>query len=337
MRVLITGGAGYIGSHTVRHLVETGCECVVVDNLVYGHREAVGSAKLVVGDLADAAFLDRFFAEHHVDAVVHFAAFAYVGESVTDPQKYYLNNVRGTLNLLAAMLKHGVPSIVFSSTCATYGVPVYTPIDEEHPQAPINPYGRSKLMIEQVLNDYHRAYGLQYIALRYFNAAGAAKDGALGELHTPETHLIPLVLKAITGETGPVKILGTDYDTKDGTCVRDYIHVEDLAVAHALALSKVGAFCGKINLGTGRGTTVKEVIGAAERVSGKTCPTEIAARRAGDPAVLYAANKKAREVLGWSPRYTSIDEIVETAWKWEVGAVRKKWILSTTQWPKGRE
>jgi UDP-glucose 4-epimerase len=294
--------------------------------LVYGHRQAVGSAELLIGDLSDAAFLEQVFSSRTFDAVVHFAAFAYVGESVVDPQKYYLNNVKGTLNLLEAMLTHGVPAIVFSSTCATYGVPAYTPIDEVHPQMPINPYGRSKLMVEHVLSDYHRAYGLKYIALRYFNAAGAAKDGALGELHSPETHLIPLVLKAIKGETGPAKILGADYGTKDGTCVRDYIHVEDLAAAHALALKQVGSFCGGINLGTGTGTSVKEVIDAAERISGKKCPVEIVGRRPGDPPVLYAANKKAADVLGWTPRYTGIDEIVETAWKWEIGDVRSAWM-----------
>jgi UDP-glucose 4-epimerase len=316
--ILVMGGAGYIGSHTVRHLLDNGYRVVVADNLMYGHKEAVDErAEFVHADLLDTLSLQKLFATHQIEAVIHFAAFAYVGESVNDPEKYYYNNVVGTVNLLNAMLTHGVKKIVFSSTCATYGEPQYTPIDEKHPQNPINPYGRTKLMIEQIFADYERAYGLQHIALRYFNAAGCSKDGKIGESHTPETHLIPLVLKAIRGERKDIKVFGTDYDTPDGTCVRDYIHVEDLALAHRLAVEKLGLYNGCINLGTGIGTSVKEIITAAEEVSGKKCPTEYAARRAGDPARLFADNTKAREILGWNPQYTNIKDIIQTAWNWE--------------------
>lgn len=317
-KILVMGGAGYIGSHTVKHLAEKGYDCVVADNLVYGHREAVPAAvPFEKADLADPSSLEALFTKYDFEAVLHFAAFAYVGESVTDPQKYYHNNVIGTLNLLAAMKNHGVSKIVFSSTCATYGEPHYTPIDEKHPQQPINPYGRTKLMIEQVFADYAHAYGLKYIALRYFNAAGAAADGSIGESHMPETHLIPLVLKAISGERPGIKIFGTDYPTPDGTCLRDYIHVEDLAVAHRLALEKLDKYSGYINLGTGVKTSVRDVIAAAEKVTGKKCPVELTARRPGDPAELYAANGKGESVLGWKPVYTNIEDIIATAWKWE--------------------
>ena len=318
-RILVVGGAGYIGSHTVRHLLDNGYEVVVADNLVYGHREAVDPrADFVRADLLDPASLRQVFASHPVDAVIHFAAFAYVGESVTSPEKYYFNNVVGTVNLLHAMLTHQVKKIVFSSTCATYGEPHYTPIDEKHPQNPINPYGRTKLMIEQIFADYERAYGLQHIALRYFNAAGCSADGKIGESHTPETHLIPLVLQAIKGERKDIRIFGTDYDTPDGTCIRDYIHVEDLASAHRLAVEKLGDYNGCINLGTGQGTSVKEIITACEEVSGKKCPVTYAPRRAGDPAELFADNAKAKEILGWNPKYTHIKDIIQTAWKWEL-------------------
>jgi UDP-glucose 4-epimerase len=316
--ILVMGGAGYIGSHTVRHLLDNGYQVVVADNLMYGHKEAVDErAEFVHADLLNTLSLQKLFATRQIEAVIHFAAFAYVGESVNDPEKYYYNNVVGTVNLLNAMLTHGVKKIVFSSTCATYGEPQYTPIDEKHPQNPINPYGRTKLMIEQIFADYERAYGLQHIALRYFNAAGCSKDGKIGESHTPETHLIPLVLKAIRGERKDIKVFGTDYDTPDGTCIRDYIHVEDLALAHRLAVEKLGSYNGCINLGTGIGTSVKEIIAAAEEVSGKKCPTEYAARRAGDPARLFADNTKAREILGWTPQYTNIKDIIQTAWNWE--------------------
>ena len=316
--ILVFGGAGYVGSHTVKHLLDNGYSCVVADNLIYGHREAVDPrAEFVHADLADKYSLQQLFDTHKIEAVIHFAAFTYVGESVTDPQKYYINNVVGTTNLLNAMLQHGVKKIVFSSTCATYGEPQYIPMDEKHPQSPINPYGRTKLMIEQIFADYERAYGLKHIALRYFNAAGCAQDGSIGESHNPATHLIPLVLKAIKGERANIKILGTDYDTPDGTCLRDYIHVEDLALAHRLALEKLDDYSGCINLGTGIPTSVKEIISAAENVSGLKCPVEIAPRRAGDPAKLYADNRKAKEILGWQPRYTQIEDIISTAWNWE--------------------
>jgi len=316
--ILVFGGAGYIGSHTVKHLQEHGYRCVVADNLVCGHAEAVlPPAVLEKVDLNDPVALEKLFSKYKFDAVLHFAAFAAVGESVLDPQKYYHNNVVGTLNLLAAMKKHGVNKIVFSSTCATYGEPQYTPIDEKHPQNPINPYGRTKLMIEQAFADYARAYGLKYIALRYFNAAGAAADGSIGESHGLESHLIPLILKTIKGERPCIKIFGTDYPTPDGTCLRDYIHVEDLASAHRLALEKLDQYSGYINLGTGIKTSVKEMIAVAEQVTGKKCPVEYAPRRAGDPAELYAANGKAKEILGWQPRYTQIKDIIATAWKWE--------------------
>jgi UDP-glucose 4-epimerase len=315
--VLVFGGAGYIGSHTVRALIAQNINVVVADNLIYGHKEAIAqNAALEVVDLADREGLKALFAAYQFDAVIHFAAYAYVGESVQDPAKYYRNNVTGTLNLLDAMLEANVKNIVFSSTCATYGEPRYTPIDENHPQNPINPYGAGKLMIERVFADYERAYDLRWIALRYFNAAGAASDTAIGESHNPETHLIPLVLQAAkTGKS--VQIFGDDYDTADGTCVRDYIHVEDLANAHILALKALFKYNGAINLGTGAGVSVKEIISAAQAISGKKIDVEVAPRRAGDPATLVAANAKAREILGWSPSRSDIETILATAWKWE--------------------
>ena len=316
--ILIMGGAGYIGSHTLRHLLDCGYECAVADNLVYGHREAVDPrAAFEKADLLDKDSLRNVFQKFRPEAVVHFAAFAYVGESVRDPRKYYRNNVAGTLNLLDVMREYSVDKIVFSSTCATYGEPQYLPIDEKHPQKPINPYGRSKLMIEEIFRDYETAYGLKHISLRYFNAAGCSADGAIGESHLPETHLIPLVLKAVNGELETVRVFGTDYDTPDGTCIRDYIHVEDLAAAHRLALEKLGKYNGCVNLGTGIGSSVREIITATEKVSGWRCPVEYAPRRPGDPAKLFADNRKAGEILGWRPRYTAIEEIIETAWKWE--------------------
>lgn len=316
--ILVMGGAGYIGSHTVRHLQTHGYNCIVADNLIYGHREAVSASSFELADLLDKASLRTVFNKYRIDAVVHFAAFTYVGESVENPRKYYENNVVGTLNLLDVMLDHDVKKIVFSSTCATYGNPQYMPLDEKHPQAPINPYGRSKFVIEKIFEDYGRAYGLKYAALRYFNAAGASKDGQIGESHSPETHLIPLVLKAIKGERDCIKVFGTDYDTPDGTCLRDYVHVEDLAAAHRLALEKLDEFQGFLNLGTGIPTSVLEIIRAAEKVSGRKCPVVYEKRRAGDPAVLYAANEEARRVLGWKPEYTDIEEIIHTAWNWEM-------------------
>ncbi len=324
-KILVMGGAGYIGSHTVKHLLDNDYEVVVADNLIYGHFNAVDKrASFIHADLLDTISLQRVFQNHKIDAVVHFAAFTYVGESVENPEKYYYNNVVGTVNLLNTMKNYGVKKIVFSSTCATYGEPKYMPLDEKHSQNPINPYGRTKLMIEQIFSDYAKAYDLEYIALRYFNAAGAASDASIGEDHNPETHLIPLVLKAIKGERASIKIFGTDYDTPDGTCIRDYIHVEDLALAHRLALEKLGSYSGCINLGTGVGTSVKEIIKAAEDVSGKKCPVEYAERRAGDPARLYANNSKAKDILGWQPKYNDIKEIVQTAWNWELK--KSSWI-----------
>ncbi len=318
--ILVVGGAGYIGSHMVKHLLEYDYSCLVVDNLVYGHEEAVDKkASFIKADLSDKASLQKIFAEYHIDAVMHFAAYAYVGESVQEPQKYYQNNVVGALNLLDVMLEYDVKNIVFSSTCATYGNPEYMPIDEQHRQNPINPYGKTKLMIEQAFEDYRRAYGLNYISLRYFNAAGASKDASIGESHDPETHLIPLVLKAIKGERENIQIFGTDYDTPDGTCIRDYIHIEDIASAHRLALEKLSDFSGAINLGTGIGTSVKEIIEKAEKVTGKRCPVVYGERRAGDPAKLFADNKKAKEILGWEIKYNDIEDILTTAWNWEIG------------------
>ncbi len=317
--ILVTGGAGYIGSHTVRELVKLNKECIVVDNLEYGHIEAIPNQIIFEKfDLNDKKSLDNLFNKYKIEAVIHFAAYAYVGESVLNPQKYYQNNVLGTMILLEVMLKNNVKKIVFSSTCATYGNPQYTPIDENHPQKPINPYGHSKLMIEQILADYAKAYGLKYIALRYFNAAGAASDGSIGESHNPETHLIPLVLKAIKGENKKIRIFGDDYDTKDGTCIRDYIHVGDLATAHILALAKLDQYTGYINLGTGIGTTVMEVIKAAEEISGEKCNYIVVKRREGDPAALFAANKKAQSILGWEIKYNNIKDIIKSAWIWEL-------------------
>ena len=317
MTILVMGGAGYIGSHTLKVLKDKGYDVVTADNLSCGHKEAVLDARLEICDLMDKDSLRRVFAKHKIDTVIHFAAFSLVGESVSNPQKYYHNNVIGTLNLLDIMMENQVDKIVFSSTCATYGVPHYTPIDEKHPQAPINPYGQTKFTIENILKDYQKAYGLKYIALRYFNAAGADESGLIGESHNPESHLIPLVLQAISGKREHIKVFGTDYDTPDGTCLRDYIHVNDLAEAHRLAVEKVNDYQGFINLGTGKPTSVMEIIRAAEEVSGQTCPVVMDKRREGDPAVLYADNAKAKEVLGWQPQYLDIKDIIRTAWHWE--------------------
>lgn len=312
------GGAGYIGSHTLKHLRQHGYDAFAADNLSCGHREAVLDADLAKADLMDKASLKKLFDENEIDAVIHFAAFSLVGESVTAPAKYYYNNVVGTLNLLEAMLAHNVNKIVFSSTCATYGNPDYVPMDEKHRQSPINPYGQTKLVIENIFKDYAKAYGLKYIALRYFNAAGADESGLIGESHNPESHLIPLVLKAIKGERENIKIFGNDYDTPDGTCLRDYIHVNDLAEAHRLALEKVNEYQGFINLGTGIPTSVLDIVKTAEKVSGKPCPAVMDKRREGDPAKLFADNKMARDVLGWQPKYLDLEDIVRTAWNWEL-------------------
>jgi UDP-glucose-4-epimerase GalE len=317
--VLVTGGAGYIGSHTVRHLGREGERVVVLDNLSTGHRELVPDAAVAFEqvDLKDRAGLDAFFARHRPSGVVHFAARTYVGESVTDPSRYYLENVLATWNLLEAMRAHGCRDIVFSSTCATYGEPVRVPIDEEHPQAPISPYGRTKLHMEHMMEDYSRAYGLRFAALRYFNAAGASQQGDLGELHDPETHLIPLVLQVALGERADIKVFGDDYPTPDGTCIRDYIHVEDLVTAHlsALRLLRSGRTGFQANLGTGTGYSVRQVIETVERVTGRPIPFEVVARRPGDPPELVSGGTRAGAELGWRPARAALEDIVGDAWR----------------------
>jgi UDP-glucose 4-epimerase len=317
--ILVTGGAGYIGSHIVRDLGENGYNPVVFDNLSEGHREACAGKELVVASINDTEALEAVFSKKNIDAVMHFSAFAYVGESVTNPEKYYLNNVSATVNLLSVMRKYGVNKFIFSSSCATYGNPVYVPMDEKHLQNPINPYGRTKFMVEKIIDDYRAAYGLRYIALRYFNAAGAHPDGSIGESHRIETHLRPLVLKAISGEKESISILGTDYPTPDGTCIRDYIDVSDLASAHraALALLLAGGESACINLGTEHGYSVKEVISACEEITGKKAPVCIAPRRAGDPPELVAKTGLAKKLLGFAPKKTDIRDIINTAWQWE--------------------
>jgi UDP-glucose 4-epimerase len=317
--VLVVGGAGYIGSHVVRDLTERGYTVVVYDNLSEGHREAVGDGNFIQADINDTERLYETFQKYAIDAVMHFSAYAYVGESVVSPEKYYLNNVSATINLLSSMLRHEVKTFIFSSSCATFGNPVYLPIDENHPQNPINPYGRTKLIVEKMLADYAHAYGLRFIALRYFNAAGAHPDGSIGESHRIETHLIPLVLKTITGEKDCVRVFGNDYGTADGTCVRDYIHVCDLAKAHRLALERMlsGNKSCCVNLGTGRGTSVKGIIAACEEVTGRKVPVVYASCRPGDSPELVASSRYAGELLEWEPDYTDIRDIVRTAWEWE--------------------
>jgi UDP-glucose-4-epimerase GalE len=316
--VLVTGGAGYIGSHACKALSEAGYTPVAFDNLITGHRWAAQWGPLVVGDLADTALIRRTIQQHGITAAIHFAAFSTVGESMTDPRKYFRNNVVNTLGLLDSLVECSVSRLVFSSTCATYGTPVSVPLDETHPQLPVNPYGESKLMVERMLHWYGRAYGLGWTALRYFNASGADPESRIGELHDPETHLIPLVLQAALGERSHIDIFGTDYPTPDGTAVRDYIHVDDLADAHVRALGHLerGGDSLALNLGTGSGHSVRQVIDAVERVTRQAVPVRIGPRRAGDPAELVAQPTKARDILGWRPRYTSLDAIIETAWAW---------------------
>ena len=319
MKVLVAGGAGYIGSHCVRQLLAAGHEPIVLDNLVYGHRAAVPSGvRLHESSLADNAALDRIFAAERVDVVMHFAAYCYVGESVTAPLKYYLNNVSATLALLDAMQRHAVKKFVFSSTCATYGVPEALPLVEGMPQAPINPYGQTKLDIEHALQSVARADGLSFAAFRYFNAAGAAEDGSIGEDHAPETHLIPLAIGAAQGVRPTLQVFGSDYPTPDGSCLRDYVHVDDLSRAHIAVFEKLAQPGAALfyNLGTGAPTSVLEVIRAVEKISDLKVPVKFGPRRAGDPPALFANSNKAQAELGWQPKFRSIDAIVETAWRW---------------------
>lgn len=319
--VLVTGGAGYIGSHAVLGLQQAGFEVVVLDNLVYGHRDIVENVlkvELVEGDTSDRALLDSLFASRSFAAVMHFAAYAYVGESVTAPDKYYRNNVIGTLTLLEAMVAASIKTFVFSSTCATYGVPNQVPIPEDHPQNPINPYGATKLMVERILADFDPAYSFKSVSFRYFNAAGADPEGRLGEDHNPETHLIPLVLLTALGQQDAISIFGTDYPTPDGTCIRDYIHVTDLAQAHVLGLEYLlnGGDSQTFNLGNGNGFSVREVIDTARHVTGKPIPAVERDRRPGDPPALVGSAEKAQTVLGWSPQYADLTQILTHAWQW---------------------
>jgi UDP-glucose-4-epimerase GalE len=321
--LLITGGAGYIGSHTVKHLLKGNEKIVVLDNLVYGHKESLPHDRVtfVQGDMADAELVEDLFATHKPEAVLHFAAFAYVGESVDQPLKYYRNNIVAPLTIVEAMQRHGTRRFIFSSTCATYGNPQRIPMDETHPQEPVNPYGASKLMLERVLKDCDTAWGLKSVFLRYFNASGCDLDGEIGEDHAPESHLIPRILMAVTGEIDAITVFGTDYPTPDGTCIRDYIHVNDLARAHALALDylRKGGDTTAVNLGTGRGFSVREIIDVAQSVTGKTVPVTYGPRRAGDPPELIANATKAKEVLGWEAEFKDPRSHIESAWKWMTG------------------
>jgi UDP-glucose-4-epimerase GalE len=318
VRLLVTGGAGYVGSHTAKLLAGTGFEPITLDSLNTGHRWAVRWGPFVQGDLADFNLLREVIGAYDIQAVIHFAAHAYVGESMRDPRKYFRNNAVNTLNLLDAMVDTRVRHVIFSSTCSTYGVPQKLPIPEDHAQLPVNPYGESKLFVERALNWYGHSYGLRWTALRYFNAAGADPEGEIGEQHDPEPHLIPRAIQAALGEIPFVDIYGSDYPTPDGTAIRDYIHVTDLAEAHYLALANLldGGESTALNLGTGKGHSVREVIAAVERASGCYVPVREAERRAGDPPILVADGTKAKELLRWEPRRSTLDEIIETAWQW---------------------
>jgi UDP-glucose-4-epimerase GalE len=329
--VLITGGAGYIGSHTAKALARSRFEPVVLDNLSKGHSWAVKWGPLIKGDIGDYVVIREVLRRFHIDAVIHFAADAYVGESMRDPRRYFLNNVRNTLGLLEAVLDAGVRYFVFSSSCATYGIPVAVPISEKQPQFPVNPYGESKRFVERTLWWYGEAYGLKSVALRYFNAAGADPEGELGEDHDPETHLIPLVIQAALGIRPQVEIYGTDYPTPDGTAIRDYIHVTDLAEAHVLALRHLmgGGGNAALNLGTGHGHSIREVIAAVSRRSGRHVPAREAGRRPGDPPVLVADATRARQVLGWQPQHSDLDSIVDTALSWRAHHFSEMNLLSS--------
>ena len=319
MSILVCGGAGYIGSHTVHQLVEKGEDVVIVDNLQTGHMGAVNpKAKFYKGDIREAEVLDRIFTENKIDAVVHFAANSLVGESMTNPLKYFNNNVYGMQVLLEAMVRHGIDKIVFSSTAATYGEPERIPIMEDDRTEPTNPYGQSKLIMEKMMKWVSLANGIRYVSLRYFNAAGAIEDGSIGEDHSPETHLIPLILQVPLGKRDHITVFGEDYPTPDGTCLRDYIHVLDLADAHVLAIDYLrrGGESNIFNLGNGQGFSVKEMIEAAKDATGLDIKVEIGERRAGDPAQLIASSEKARKVLGWQPKFTDVKAVIGTAWKW---------------------
>ncbi|MFA7240058.1 MAG: UDP-glucose 4-epimerase GalE [Sulfuricellaceae bacterium] len=315
-KILVVGGAGYIGSHMVKMLLAAGHEVVTFDNLSGGYRDAVVGGEFILGDLADEKALDAVFTRHAFDGVMHFASFIQVGESVLDPAKYYRNNVAHTLNLLDAMTRHGVKTLIFSSSAAVFGEPEYVPIDEAHPERPLNPYGISKWTVERILKDYDQAYGLKSVSLRYFNAAGADPDGQLGERHQPETHLIPLVLQAAAGRRPHVTVYGRDYATPDGACIRDYVHVVDLCQAHLLALEQLwsGAGSAVYNLGNGAGFSVLEVIATARRITGCSIPLVYGERRAGDPARLVADSRLAQRALGWTPRYAGLETIIAHAW-----------------------
>ena len=319
MKILVVGGAGYIGSHCVRQLLAAGHRPVVLDNFVYGHRGALAAGvALHEGDLGDEAFAGLVLRDEKIDVVMHFAAYCYVGESVTDPLKYYLNNTAATLHLLHAMQGAGVKKFVFSSTCATFGVPATLPIHENLPQAPINPYGQTKLDMEHTLKALAHAHGLSFAAFRYFNAAGASEDGSIGEDHTPESHLIPLAIEAATGRRPTLQLFGTDYPTPDGTCQRDYVHVDDLSRAHIAVFEKLATPGAQhfYNLGTGRPTSNREVISAVEKITGKKVPVVEGPRRPGDPPALYADSAKAQRELGWKVKFPDIENIVATAWRW---------------------
>lgn len=320
MRVLVTGGAGYIGSHCSRYFNEKGIETVILDNLCEGHREAALGSRLIVGDCGDGQLLDRIFSEEPYDAVIHFAAFTSVGESVAEPRKYFRNNVGNMMTLMDAAVDHGIGYFVFSSSAAVFGEPEEIPIRENHPQRPINPYGETKMIGERMLADYERAYGLHSCSFRYFNAAGDSSDSLIGESHDPETHLIPLVIRAALGKRPPLQVFGGDYDTRDGSCIRDYVHVEDLASAHYLGLRYIMEHnvSEQFNLGSENGFTVLEIIRAFEKVAGIPVPYAMAGRRAGDPAVLVAGNEKAKTLLGWTPEKSRLETILADAYQWEL-------------------
>ena len=324
--VLVTGGAGYIGSHACKALAAAGYTPVTLDNLVYGHRAAVRWGPFIHGELGDEHLVRRVLRDHAIQAVIHFAGYAYVGESMQKPGKYFQNNFSTTVTLLNAMRAEGVQHIVFSSTCATYGIPQSMPIAEDHPQRPVNPYGESKLFVERLLGWFAAAHGMRYAALRYFNAAGADADGEIGEDHDPETHLIPLAIDAALGRRPPVSIFGTDYPTPDGTAIRDYVHVTDLARAHVTALERLhaGADSMRLNLGTGQGHSVRDVIRMIEEIGGCPVPVVEAPRRPGDPPELVAASGRAKELLGWAPRHSGLRNIIATAWVWHVAAAARK-------------